>query len=211
MREFNELTKRKLPYDVVFLLNQYFSAVGNAIRTQGGTIDKFMGDGVLAVFGQRQGVEAGCRQALRTIRAVDLALDHINSVLAPELGKPIQIAAGLHVGPMILGRVGFGDAVDLTFIGTAVKAALALEQIAKERDVQLVLSYEAARNAGWLPGRDSLTEVTVAGIAEPLEVVNVPRGRDLAVSILAPTPNEGRPPTGQPPGRSQPTAPRVGA
>jgi adenylate cyclase len=193
MREFNELTRTKLPYDVVFLLNQFFTAVGTAVRSQGGTIDKYIGDGMIAVFGQRQGVEAGCRQALRAIRAIDLALDHLNSVIGPELGRPVRIAAGLHAGHLILGRIGHGATVDLTVVGPAVKIALQLESFAKQRDVQLVLSHDVARLAGWNPEDHLVTSVEVDGLDEPLEVVDVPRGRDLAVTILAPVQGERTP------------------
>jgi adenylate cyclase len=193
MREFNELTRTKLPYDVVFLLNQFFTAVGTAVRSQGGTIDKYIGDGMIAVFGQRQGVEAGCRQALRAIRAIDLALDHLNSVIGPELGRPVRIAAGLHAGHLILGRIGHGATVDLTVVGPAVKIALQLEGFAKQRDVQLVLSHDVARLAGWNPEDNFITSVEVDGLDEPLEVVDVPRGRDLAVTILAPVQGERTP------------------
>lgn len=191
MREFNELSARKLPYDVVFMLNQFFTAVGTAIRTEGGFIDKYVGDGVIAVFGQRAGVEVGCRQALRALRAVDLALDHVNSVLAPELGRPIDVAAGLHAGPLILGRIGHGDTVDLTVIGTAVKAAFELEAIARERNVQLALSRDVAQYAGWdLPPEQRFMRINVRGISDVIEVFEIERGRDLEPGVLAPTRSE---------------------
>lgn len=190
MREFNALTRTKLPYDVVFLLNQFFTSVGTAIRAQGGFIDKYVGDGVIAVFGQRQGVEAGCRQALRAIRAMDLALDHLNSAIGPELGKPVRIAAGLHAGHLILGRIGHGATVDLTVVGPAVRIALDLADVAKQRDVQMVLSHDVARLAGWNPEPELISEVNARGLDEPLEVVDVLRGRDLAVTILAPVRGE---------------------
>jgi len=193
MREFNDLTRTKLPYDVVFLLNQFFTAVGTAIRAQGGTIDKYIGDGLIAVFGQKHGVEGGCRQALRAIRAIDLALDHLNSVIGPELGRPVRVAAGLHAGHLILGRIGHGTAVDVTVVGPAVKIALQLESIAKERDVQLVLSYDVAQLAGWEPESELVSQVIVDGLEEPLDVVDVARGRDLAVTILAPVQGERQP------------------
>ncbi len=198
MREFNELTRTKLPYDVVFLLNQFFTAIGTAVRSQGGTVDKYIGDGLIAVFGQRQGVEAGCRQALRAIRAIDLALDHLNSVIGPELGRPVRIAAGLHAGHLILGRIGHGTTVDLTVVGPAVKIALQLEDLAKQRDVQLVLSHDVARLAGWNPEDHLISSIVVDGLEEPLEVVDVPRGRDLAVTILAPVQGERTPRAAEP-------------
>ena len=86
MREFNDLSARKLPYDVVFMLNQFFAALATAVRQAGGSVDKFVGDGIVAVFGQKAGLETGCRQALRAMRSIDLALDHLNSEIAAELG-----------------------------------------------------------------------------------------------------------------------------
>ncbi len=188
MRDFNDLSSRKLPYDVVFMLNQFFAGLATAVRSNGGTIDKFVGDGIIAVFGQRQGLEVGCRQALRAVRAIDLALDHVNSELAPELGRPIEVAAGLSVGPLILGRLGFGEAVDLTVIGTAVKVAMELEAVAKEKNVQLVLSRDVAESAGWqLPRDQRFMRITVRGQEGVIEAFEVERGRNLDVSILAPT------------------------
>ena len=65
MRGFTRLAHDRLPFDTVFILNQFFGAVGAAIIDNGGRIDKFMGDGLLAVFGQHMGVKVACRQALR--------------------------------------------------------------------------------------------------------------------------------------------------
>lgn len=190
MRGFNELTARKLPFDVVFILNEFFAATGNAINTQGGRIDKFVGDGLFAVFGQRLGVEAGCRQALRAARAIDLALDFVNSKLESELGAPLQVAIGVHAGPLLIGRIGYGEAVDLTVVGRAVKVAEELGLAAKEHGYQLVLSREVARQAGWTAEQEPILDVHVSGHEEPLEAVAMGRGRDLPASILASTRGE---------------------
>lgn len=185
MRGFSELSARKLPYDVVFLLNEFFATLSTAIKSQGGTVDKFIGDGVIAVFGQKVGVETGCRQALRTIREIDLALDHLNSAIGAEVGRPVQIAAGLFSGPLILGRLGFGDSVDLTVIGEAVNVALELTEVAKEADVQAVVSADAAAMAGWPPPPDLVVQQEVRALGAAISVIEIPRGRDLDVRILA--------------------------
>ena len=65
LRDYTWMAQARLPYDVVYVLNEFFAAVGNAIITHGGTIDKFLGDGLLAFFGRENGVQAGCRDALR--------------------------------------------------------------------------------------------------------------------------------------------------
>ena len=127
LRDFTQLSQSRLPYDVVFILNEFFAAAGSAIHTHGGWIDKFLGDGLLAIFGQHHGVEAGCRQALRAARAIDLALDHVNAKLGAEIGRPLRVGMGIHAGPLLLGRIGYGEAVDFTVVGNAVNVASRLE------------------------------------------------------------------------------------
>jgi adenylate cyclase len=185
LREFTQLSQSRLPYDVVFILNEFFAATGSAIHTYGGWIDKFLGDGLLAIFGQHHGVEAGCRQVLRATRAIDLALDHVNAKLAAEIGRPLRVGMGIHAGPLLLGRIGYGEAVDLTVVGNAVNVASRLEALSKERDCQIVISADVGKYAGHLDDLPPPTTVNVRGVAEPMQIICVSRGRDLPVSILA--------------------------
>jgi adenylate cyclase len=184
LRDFTRFSEKRLPFDVVFVLNEFFAVIGSAIAEHGGWIDKFLGDGLLAVFGQHSGIEVGCRQALRTARAIDLALDHINAKLAVEIGRPLQVGIGIDAGPLLLGRIGYGDAVDFTVIGNAVNVASRLEALTKEKGVQLMLSREVAKRAGWEPEADVTMTLSVRGVAEPIEVIGLARGRDLPASIL---------------------------
>jgi len=190
LRDFTRLSEKRLPYDVVYVLNEFFAVVGGAITENGGWIDKFLGDGLLAVFGQHTGIEIGCRQALRTARAIDLVLDHINAKLESELGRPLQVGIGIEVGPLLLGRIGYGEAVDLTVIGNAVNVASRLEALSKEKGFQVVLSRAVAERAGWNPASEALMEVSVRGVDEPIEVIGLVRGRDLPASILVFTDEE---------------------
>ena len=190
MRGFTRLTENKLPYDIVFILNEFFAATAQSIRLNGGWVDKFLGDGLLAVFGQRVGPELGCRQALRAARAIDLAIDHLNAKLEPELGEPVEIGIGIHAGPLVVGRIGHGEAVDMTVIGRTVNAASRLEAMTKERGCQIVMSRDVAHYAGWDPPSDTGGPITVRGISEPIDPVCVARGRDLPPRILAALPEE---------------------
>jgi adenylate cyclase len=190
LRDFTRLSEKRLPYDVVYVLNEFFAVVGGAITDNGGWIDKFLGDGLLAVFGQHTGIEIGCRQALRTARAIDLVLDHINAKLESELGRPLQVGIGIEVGPLLLGRIGYGEAVDFTVIGNAVNVASRLEALSKEKGFQVVLSRAVAERAGWNPAAEAMMEVSVRGVDEPIEVIGLERGRDLPASILVFTDEE---------------------
>jgi len=184
LRDFTQLSQSRLAYDVVFILNEFFAAAGAAIHTHGGWIDKFLGDGLLAIFGQHHGVEVGCRQALRAARAIDLALDHVNAKLGIEIGRPLRVGMGLHAGPLLLGRIGYGEAVDLTVVGNAVNVASRLEAVAKEKGFQIVMSSDVARYAGCLDEAGPGMTVSVRGVDDPMEVLGVGRGRDLPASIL---------------------------
>jgi adenylate cyclase len=185
LRGFTRLSEKRLPFDVVFILNEFFGVVGSAIADQGGRIDKYLGDGLLAVFGESGGLEAGCRQALRTVRAIDIALDHVNASLETELGQKLEVGIGIDAGSLVVGRIGFGDAAEFTVIGTPVNVASRLEGLAKEKGYQMMLSREVAMRAGWEPANEFTTTITVRGVAEPVEVIGFPRGRDLPASILA--------------------------
>ncbi len=184
VRNFTRMMENKLPYDVVFILNEFFAATGMAITEHGGGIDKFLGDGLLAVFGRNNGPEDGCRQALQAARAIDLALDHVNARLESELAIPIEIGIGIHAGPLLLGRIGWGASVDVTVIGHTVNAASRLEALTKEKGCQLVISRDVAQYAG-LPFQESGEEIYVRGVAEPIEIVTIRRGRDLPPEILS--------------------------
>lgn len=186
VRNFTQHMEDKLPYDVVYLLNEFFAATGKAISSNGGSIDKFLGDGLLAVFGRRAGPAAGCREALRAARAIDLALDHFNAKLAQELGRPLEIGIGIHAGPLLLGRIGWGEAVDMTVIGHTVNAASRLEALTKMKACQIVISREVAEFAGWGHARSSGESIQVRGIAKPIEIIAIGRGRDLPPDILGP-------------------------
>ncbi|MFA5950952.1 MAG: adenylate/guanylate cyclase domain-containing protein [Hyphomicrobium sp.] len=185
MRDFTRLSEKRLPFDIVFILNEFFSVVGTAIVEQGGRIDKFLGDGLLAVFGESTGLDIGCRQALRTARAIDLAIDHVNAKLEGEIGRALRVGVGIDAGPLVVGRIGFGESVDFTVIGNAVNVASRLEALTKEHSCQIMLSRTVARNAGWNPENEFTTCIAVRGVADPIEVIGIARGRDLPASILS--------------------------
>ena len=183
VRNFTGMMEHKLPYDVVYILNEFFAATGKAIAGHGGTIDKYLGDGLLAVFGRTGGPEQGCRQALQAARAIDLALDYVNAQLEDELPRPIEIGIGIHAGPLLLGRIGWGESVDMTVIGHTVNAASRLEALTKEKKCQIVISRDVAQYAG-LAVPDEGEAIQVRGIAEKIQIVPIKRGRDLPPHIL---------------------------
>jgi adenylate cyclase len=148
LRGFTRLAEHKLPYDVVFILNRYCEAVGGAITRVGGVPNQFTGDGVMALFGVDLGAEEGCRRALAAARNMTTGIEMLNRELAAELAAPLRIGIGIHVGPAIVGRMGYGDGAQLTAVGDTVNVAARLEQLTKEYTCALVMSEEVAARAG---------------------------------------------------------------
>jgi adenylate cyclase len=185
LRAFTRLSEGRLPYDVVFVLNQYFRATGEAIEAQGGRVDKFIGDGIMALFGVDQDPQAACRQALAAARAMGLALEQLNQELAHDLPEPLRIGIGLHVGPAILGDMGYGRASSLTAVGDTVNVAARLETLAKEFEVQLVASTRLAERAGIELGGFEERRIEIRGRRRPLRVRLVPDARALPVELSA--------------------------
>ncbi|HEX9819446.1 MAG TPA: adenylate/guanylate cyclase domain-containing protein [Methylomirabilota bacterium] len=148
LRGFTRMAEHKLPYDVVFVLNRYFEAVGTAITRAGGVTNQFTGDGVMALFGIDDGPAAGCRQALAAARAMVESVAALSAELAGDLPAPMRIGIGVHAGPAVVGRMGWGESFYLTAVGDTVHVAARLEQATKDYEAELVVSEEVARHAG---------------------------------------------------------------
>jgi adenylate cyclase len=170
LRTFTGIAEQKLPYDLVFLLNSYFEAVGEAIVGAGGTVDKFIGDGVMALFGVDSGPEEGSRQALVAAKAMVANVSALSQNLAEELAEPLKIGVGIHCGPAVVGRMGYGVTVHLTAIGDTVNVASRLQDLTKEYHCQLVISEQVAEQAGLAVSAFPRHELTVRNRREALAI-----------------------------------------
>jgi adenylate cyclase len=170
LRGFTGMAERKLPYDVVFVLNRYCETVGSAITQAGGVPNQFSGDGVMALFGVDRGAEEGCRNALAAARTMVAGIDTLNAELSVELPTPLRLGIGIHTGPAIVGRMGYGDSAQLTAIGDTVNVAARLEQLTKDYQCSLVMSEEVAARAGLDVSDLARHELTVRNRAGVLAV-----------------------------------------
>jgi adenylate cyclase len=192
LRGFTGVAHRKLPYDTVFLLNRYFRAMGMAVDSAGGHLDKFIGDGVMALFGIASDPADGCRRALAAARQMSLNLAELNRSLAHDLGEPLRIGIGIHVGPAIVGEMGYARATTLTAVGDAVNTASRLETLTKEYGAELVLSQVVADRAGLALQGHERHAVTLRGRDHPLAVIVVKQAADLPEAPEAPEQKKGR-------------------
>jgi adenylate cyclase len=180
IRGFTRLSQAKLAYDIVHILNSFFAAVGQAIEAAGGRVDKYIGDGLMAVFEHPTGLPGASRAAVEAVIAVDAELAGVNRQLADEIAEPLRIAMGLHGGRLVIGRIGWGAAALPTVIGPAVNIASRLESLAKSRNVALAISRQCAVAAGISLEGCGVDEVDIRGLEAPFPVLLVEQVRELA-------------------------------
>ncbi len=180
LRGFTRLAERKLPYDVVFILNRYFEAVGGAITDVGGIVNQFTGDGVMALFGVDSGPEEGSRQAVRAAAAMVARVHELSRTLADDLETPLRLGIGIHTGATVVGRMGYATTTYLTAVGDTVHVAARLEALTKDYACDLVLSEEVAARAGLDVSDHARHELTVRNREAPLAIFVVPSAERLA-------------------------------
>ena len=170
IRRSTALVEKRLPYDVVFLLNHFFDAVAGAVVDTGGMPNQFVGDGMMAIFGIHGGPREACSQALVAAQLIHSRLADLNRTLADDLPEPIAIGVGIHAGNVILGELGYRDRFLLTAIGDSVHVAARLQDLTKDYGCQLVVSDIVATTAGVEMSGFPVCEVNVRGRTEPMAV-----------------------------------------
>lgn len=144
LRGFTPLTESRDPGSVVALLNRYFAVAVEAIHAQGGTIDNFRGDGVMAFFGaplaQDRPAAAAFSAAVRLIDGVAA----LSRSLEAEGGPPLAVAIGLATGEAVVGNVGAPDRFHYTAIGDAVNVAARLQSLATELGYPVLMTAACA-------------------------------------------------------------------
>jgi len=182
IRGFTARTAGQLPYDVVFLLNRFFDAIVPAITRAGGSVDKYLGDGLLAIY--ETGDEAGsARAALTSVTDIGAALAAFNQALLAEGAPGLRIGIGLHLGDLVLGEIGAAGNAPRTIIGETVNAASRLEAATKDLGVELLVSATVLQSAGIDTARLDLVPLDLRGVALPLRALAVPRAINLPAAL----------------------------
>ncbi len=187
IRGFTAIADHRLPFDIVFLLNRYFAVIGKAVEQAGGRMDKFIGDGAMALFGVGTTNVEACRQAIAAAAAILADLDRLSGELKEEISAPLKVAVGIHAGPAIVGAMGYRSVMGVTAIGDTVNVASRLEAVAKEFDAAIVISETAAMLSGFDLSAYEMRNVEIRGRAEPLHVRVVPQGARLDIKPKAST------------------------
>lgn len=164
IRGFTTLSNHLEPEAVLGYLNRYFEPVCDAVTRHGGMVNKFMGDGLLAVFGAPEPDPDHARHAAAA------ALDMVAAaarVARPD-GQPTRIGVGVHAGPVVLGSMGADRRRDYTVIGDTVNTASRIEGLTRELGAEVLVSAAVAEACGLATER--VGPVRVKGRDEPVVV-----------------------------------------
>ena len=188
IRGFTARTDGQLPYDVVFLLNRFFDEIVPPILTAGGTVDKYMGDGLMAVF-ETDTPEASARAALRAVAGIGIALQHFNETLVREGSPPVAIGVGVHLGNVVLGEIGAAGQAPRTLIGDTVNTASRLEAQTKELRVEALVSLDTLAAAQVVPPQGALVALLLRGRETELRALPLAHAREAALLKPGATPS----------------------
>jgi class 3 adenylate cyclase len=148
IRNFTTRSETLPPEGVISLLNRYFEEVTAVIHEHGGTIDKFLGDGVMAFFGAPKDLGNPSVPAFAAARELLARVETLNQALAAEGLSPVEIGVGLHAGEAVVGHIGSTARHEYTAIGDTVNVASRLEGVTKEVGFPLVCSRAVADALG---------------------------------------------------------------
>ena len=130
------------PEALIEMLNRYFSEMTRCVHQAGGTVDKFLGDGMMCFFGAPQPLARPAAAAVTVARNMLARLERLNADFKAQGLAPIAIGIGLHVGEAIVGHVGSDDRNEYTAIGDAVNTASRIEGLTKKLGHALLISKD---------------------------------------------------------------------
>jgi adenylate cyclase len=176
LRGFTAFAERTPPRDLVRMLNEFFTAMTAWARECGGFVDKFIGDGILVVFGlfdddAERGAAAGA--AVRCALGMRGRLARLNEERAGRGEAALGMKVGVHTGPVVAGTLGATDRHEYTVVGDTVNVAARLEELCRDAGCEVIVSattWELARAGG-------------AALPEAVRSAVTPRGRDEQVDV----------------------------
>ena len=140
IRNFTTYSEENTPEDVIDFLNAYFNDMISVIFKYNGTLDKIIGDGMMAIFGAPFPSERDAENAVNTALDMQKKLRTFNEIREISGQKRIQIGIGIHTGEVILGNIGTYQRFDFTVIGDAVNTASRLEGLTKTHGEEIIIS-----------------------------------------------------------------------
>jgi adenylate cyclase len=174
IRGFTTLTERLGAQEVVAFLNEHFTAMTEEIVAEGGTIDKFIGDAVMAVFGDPGRPRPDdAQRAVRAAIGMTRKRRALDEERATRGQPPIKIGVGIDTGPIVMGSIGSARRLSFTVIGDAVNIAARLETLTKSMDVDILISGTTFSRLDGTIETKELGSVEVKGRVGKVEIRSV--------------------------------------
>ena len=152
--------------ELIHQLNRYLGRMVEVITQHGGTVDKFIGDCVMAVFGSpvSRGTELEARQAVRCAAAMRQALEELNQEWTGRGLDPLSCGIGLASGEAVVGQIGSPQRMDFTVIGDTVNLSSRLESLTRKLGTPILMDEQTALLAGAEIATDNLGEQAIKGM-----------------------------------------------
>ena len=186
LRRWTGLAERQLPFDLVYVQNQFYAAVGDAVAAAGGVPNQFVGDSVMAIFGLECDLATACCQSLEAVRGIEARMHEVNQRMQRQFAHSLDFGVGLNAGPAVIGDVGWRDTRTISAVGDTVNTAARLQELTKAYAVRIVLADAVAAGAGLPVDTLSANEIEVRGRRAPLTVYAVATADALPVARKAP-------------------------
>ena len=140
IRGFSTLSKKIGPQRTVAMLNHFFTTMGDIVFKHQGIVDKYLGDGFLAVFGAPVSSTTDADNAIAAALEMKESLARVNDHFAEELEEPLSMGISIHTGEAVVGNIGFEKKMDYTVIGDSVNAVFRLQDLTKSRPNSILIS-----------------------------------------------------------------------
>ncbi|PZR75741.1 MAG: adenylate/guanylate cyclase domain-containing protein [Chthoniobacterales bacterium] len=174
IRSFTQRTANLPPAETVWMLNEFLRVMVNVVETRhNGIINKFLGDGFMALFGIGVDGANHADEALATGRDMLSALDELNALLVREGRERIAIGIGIHTGPAIVGSIGSPERLEFTAIGSAVNIASRIEGLTKIVQRPLLVTEGTAGHLRDPAELEELAPQAVRGVEKPMRIYSL--------------------------------------
>ena len=173
IRGFTTLTEQLGPQATVSMLNEYFTLMVDCIQHEGGMLDKFIGDAIMAAFGLPEPADDDADRAVRTAIAMIRSLNEWNSIRLADGKPPVGMGIGLNTDAVVAGNIGSPKRMDFTMIGDGVNLAARLESACKQYDARILISDLTHRELKGVYRTREVDRVIVKGKTEPVAIHEV--------------------------------------
>ena len=172
VRGFTRMSEKMEPQEVVELLNEYFTEMTDLVFENGGTLDKYLGDGLMAVFGAPLTKPDDAVRAVKTAVEMQKALDRLNRDWEASGQRSLKIGLGINTGPVTAGNIGSARRMDYTVIGDAVNIASRL--CANAAGGQILISESTHSSLSDRMAAKRLEPIKVKGKETLIEIYEIP-------------------------------------